>query len=60
VVGGVLGAPLAEFADDLVAGGAGQLRDLLEVGLAFVDALGDDGTISRDSWLSPRFRPWLT
>jgi hypothetical protein len=57
VVGGVLLSALGEFADDLVAGGAGQVGDLLEIGLAFVDALGDDGAVSRNGCRSPRFRP---
>jgi hypothetical protein len=57
VVGGVLRAALGEFADDLVVRGAGEFGDLFEIRLAFVDALGDDGAVSRNGWRSPRFRP---
>ncbi|WP_379821541.1 hypothetical protein [Halolamina litorea] len=58
MVGGVLRTSLGEFTDDVVARRAGQFGDLFEVGLAFVDALGDDGAISRDGWRSPRFRAY--
>jgi len=56
VVGGVLCPPLGQFADDLVPRRAGEFADLFEVGLAFVDALGDDCSISRNGCRSPRFR----
>jgi len=45
-VGSVLGSGLGQFADDLVARRPGEVANLGEVGIALVDALGDELDVS--------------